>query len=105
MIASGSVSGAASRCVSNRDPAAVTVRSSAASSEPRRSPESVRISSRLVRVAASICSVEPEASRAGGESGGRLPSCVRSTYVTQAAAAVSSSREKAPKASVVATAK
>ena len=34
----GSVSGAASRCASRREPAAVTVRSIAASSEPRRSP-------------------------------------------------------------------
>ena len=53
-IAAGSVSGAASRCASSREPAAVTVRSIAASSEPRRSPDSVRISSRLARVAGSI---------------------------------------------------
>ena len=37
------------------------------------------ISSRLARVAASIDSVAPALSRAGGDSGGRLPSCVRST--------------------------
>ena len=74
-----SVSGAASRCASSREPAAVTVRSIAASSEPRRSPDSVRISSRLARVAWSIASVAPCASRSGGDSGGRLPSCVRST--------------------------
>ena len=76
---SGSVSGAASRCASSREPADVTVRSIAASSEPRRSPPSVRISSRFARVAWSIDSVAPCASRTGGDSGGRLPSCVRST--------------------------
>ena len=42
-------------------------------------PRACAMSSRLVRVAASICSVVPAASRAGGDSGGRLPSCVRST--------------------------
>ena len=78
-ISAGSVSGAASRCASSREPAAVTVRSMAASSEPRRSPVSVRISSRLPRVAWSIASVAPARSRTGGDSGGRLPSCVRST--------------------------
>jgi hypothetical protein len=78
-ISAGSVSGAASRCASSRAPAAVTVRSMASSSEPRRSPPSVRVSSRLARVAWSIASVAPAASRAGGDSGGRLPSCVRST--------------------------
>src|SRR5882757_7696734 len=47
----------------------------------------------------------PALSRKGGDSGGRLPSWVRSTYVTQAAAAVTSSRDSVPKASLVATAK
>ena len=46
-IVSGSVSGAASRCASSREPADVTVRSIEASSEPRRSPASVRVSSRF----------------------------------------------------------
>ena len=50
-IAAGSVSGADSRCASSREPAEVTVRSMASSNEPRRSPDSVRISSRLPRVA------------------------------------------------------
>ena len=46
-ISAGSVSGAASRCANKREPAAVTVRSIAARSEPRRSPPSVRMSSRF----------------------------------------------------------
>jgi hypothetical protein len=50
-----------------------------AAKEPRRSPDKVRISSRLARVAASIINIVPAASRVGGESGGRAPSCVRST--------------------------
>ena len=78
-IAAGSVSGAASRWLKSRAPATVTVRSIASQSEPRRSPESVRISSRLARVAASMESVVAAASRVGGDSGGRCPSCVRST--------------------------
>ncbi len=78
-MAAGSVSGAASRCASRREPAALTLRSIAATSEPRRSPVSVRMSSRLARVAASIASVAPCCSRIGGDSGGRLPSWVRST--------------------------
>ncbi len=78
-IAAGSVSGADSRCASRREPAAVTVRSMLSSSEPRRSPDSVRISSRLARVAWSIAMVAEAASRNGGDSGGRWPSCVRST--------------------------
>ena len=77
-IAALSVSGAASRCASSRDPAAVTVQSMASSSEPRRSPASVRVSSRLARVAGSIAMVVPAASRDGGDSGGRLPTWVRS---------------------------
>ena len=40
---------------------------------------SVRISSRLARVAWSIAMVAPALSRIGGDSGGRLPICVRST--------------------------
>jgi len=44
----------------------------AASSEPRRSPPSVRMSSRLARVAWSMASVAPAASRTGGDSGGPL---------------------------------
>ena len=47
---------------------AVTVRSIASLSEPRRSPVSVRISSRLARVAASIERVVAAASRLGGGS-------------------------------------
>src|SRR5262249_22608396 len=70
-IAAGSVRGAARRCARSREPAAVTVRSMAASNEPRRSPASVRTSSRLLRVAWSIASVAPCASRTGGASGGR----------------------------------
>ncbi len=73
-----SVNGAAILCASRRDPAAVTVQSMASRSEPRRSPDSVRVSSRLARVAGSIAMVVPAASRAGGDSGGRLPTCVRS---------------------------
>jgi hypothetical protein len=57
----------------------VTVRSIAPIIEPRRSPVWVRISSRFFRVAASIASVAPAASRVGGDSGGRLPIWVRST--------------------------
>ncbi len=53
-MASGSVSGADNRCASRREPAEVTVRSIESSNEPRRSPASVRISSRLPRVAWSM---------------------------------------------------
>ncbi len=77
-ITAASVSGAASRCASSRDPADVTVQSIASSSDPRRSPESVRVNSRLARVAGSIAIVVPAASRVGGDSGGRFPTCVRS---------------------------
>src|SRR5262249_15023918 len=76
-IASGSVSGAARRWASARAPAAVTLRSMAARSDPRRSPESVRTSSRLLRVAWSIESVAPCVSRTGADSGGRPPPAVR----------------------------
>ena len=78
-MASGSVSGADNRCASRREPAEVTVWSIESSNEPRRSPESVRISSRLPRVAWSIAMDAPALSRNGGDSGGRLPICVRST--------------------------
>jgi len=61
-----------------RDPAEVTVQSIASSSEPRRSPANVRVNSRLARVAGSIAMVVPAASRDGGDSGGRFPTCVRS---------------------------
>ena len=50
---------------SSREPAAVTVSSIADSSEPRRSPDSVRVNSRLARVAWSIDIVVPAASREG----------------------------------------
>ena len=77
-IASGSVSGAASRCDSMRAPATVTVRSIAAINEPRRSPPGCA----STQVRACRC-VDGErraaASRAGGDSGGRLPIWVRST--------------------------
>ena len=48
------------------------MRSIASSSDPRRSPDSVRISSRLPRVAWSIAIVAPALSRNGGERGGRF---------------------------------
>src|SRR5262249_23327611 len=76
-IASGSVSGAARRWASARAPAAVTLRSMAARSDPRRSPESVRTSSRLLRVAWSIESVAPCVSRTGADSGGAPPTLRR----------------------------
>src|SRR6266851_72852 len=63
-IAAGAVNGAARRCANSREPAAVTVRSMADKSEPRRSPLEVRTSSRLARVAASMSSVAPPDSRA-----------------------------------------
>ena len=62
-IAAGSVSGAASQSARRRAPPALTVRSMAASSEPCRSPASLRVSSRLRRVAASISMTAPEARR------------------------------------------
>ena len=55
-----------------------TVQSIASSSDPRRSPASVRVNSRLARVAGSIAMVVPAASRDGGDSGGRFPTWVRS---------------------------
>lgn len=78
-IAAGSVSGPARRSASNRPPPGVNVRSMVARRLPARSPDRVRVSSRLARVAASIASPEPSAARTGGDSGGREPSCVRST--------------------------
>ena len=62
-----------------RAPAPVTVRSIARNSEPSRLPDSVRISSRLARVAGSMNSVEPFSSRSGKSSGGRSAFCVFST--------------------------
>ena len=62
----GSVSGAARWSASSRAPAAVTVRSIVARRLPLRSPASVAASSRLRRVAASICMTEPGATRRGG---------------------------------------
>ena len=58
-------SGLASRSAISRAPAGVAVRSMVAISEPARSPASVRVSSRLARVAASISSPAPRARRAG----------------------------------------
>ena len=78
-MTAGEVSGAARRCAKRREPAEVTVRSITSSSEPLRSPDNVRVSSRLPRVAWSIAIVPPALSRIGGDSGGREPSCVRST--------------------------
>ena len=63
MIAAGSVNGAARWSASRRAPAAVAVRSIVASKLPLRSPASVVVSSRLRRVAASICISEPGATR------------------------------------------
>ena len=78
-IASGSVSGAASRCASSREPAAVTVRSIAASSEPRRSPRERAHQFEIGARRLVDRKRRARASRTGGDSGGRLPSCVRST--------------------------
>ena len=60
------MSGLASRSAISRAPAGVLVRSMAASTDPARSPESVRVSSRLARVAASISRFLPRARRGGG---------------------------------------
>ena len=62
-IAATSVSGPASRSAKSRAPPGVTVRSMAASRLPARSPERVRVSSRLARVAASMASVAPAVPR------------------------------------------
>ena len=62
----------------SRAPPAVTVRSMAASSEPSRPPDSACVSSRLRRVAASICMAPPAASRSGGRISGIRPFCVSS---------------------------
>ena len=56
-MAATSVSGPLRRSARSRAPPGVTVRSMAASRLPARSPESVRVSSRLARVAASMASV------------------------------------------------
>ena len=63
---------------SRRAPPGVTVRSMAAKSDPARPPDSAWVSSRLRRVAASICTVRSEASRSGLRSSGSLPFCVMS---------------------------
>ena len=70
--------GAPNRASNSRAPAEVTVRSITDRSEPSRPPESACTSSRLRRVAASICTVPPEASRTGARSKGSLPLCVSS---------------------------
>jgi hypothetical protein len=75
----GWVRGPASRSASSRAPPGVTVQSMVASRLPARSPESVRVSSRLARVAASMASAAPAMSRAGGLRAGRLPIWVFST--------------------------
>ena len=68
-----SLSGPASHSPSIRAPAPVTVRSMAASRLPLRSPARVCVSSRLRRVAASICIADDRAAFTGGRSSGRLP--------------------------------
>ena len=70
--------GALIRRSSRRAPGAVTVRSMAASSDPSRPPDRAWVSSRLRRVAASICIAPPARSRTGGRSSGRRPFCVMS---------------------------
>ena len=57
---SGWVRGPASRSARRRAPPGVTVQSMVASRLPARSPDRVRVSSRLARVAASMASAEPE---------------------------------------------
>ena len=74
-----SVRGPASRSARSRAPPGVTVQSMVASRLPARSPERVRVSSRLARVAASMASAAPEVSREGGLSAGRLSIWVFST--------------------------
>ena len=72
-ITSASVSGPARRSANRRAPPGVTVQSIVASRLPARSPESVRVSSRLARVEASIARAEPDSLRLGGLRTGRLP--------------------------------
>ena len=77
-MAAMSVSGPLRRSARSRAPPGVNVRSMAARRLPLRSPASVRVISRLARVAASMASVAPALSRLGGDSDGRRPNWVRS---------------------------
>ena len=79
LIASGSVSGDMMRSARSRAPPPVTVRSTALTRLPSRLPDSVRSSSRLARVAASMNSAAPASSRSGRDNGGRSAFCVFST--------------------------
>ena len=88
--------GPASRRSSRRPPPAVTVRSIVASSDPARRPSSAWVSSRLRRVAASICIADPWASRTGGRRSGSRPRCVISSHSTMAPIAAVSGRVNAP---------
>ena len=103
--ASTSPMGAARRDSSRRPPAAVTVRSMAWRSEPSRVPASERATSRLRRVAASICTRAPAASRTGGLRRGSAPFWVMSSQSATAPIAASSGRVKAPNPSSVAAPK
>ena len=76
-MAATSVNGAPRRSASRRLPPGVAQRSIAASSEPARTPDNVRVSSRLARVAASISMRPPRRRLRGRSSGGRAASCVR----------------------------
>jgi hypothetical protein len=75
----GSVSGADSRCASSREPAEVTVQSMAI--EQRSAPLAAERSDQFEIAAGRLVDRHggAGASRNGGDSGGRLPSCVRST--------------------------
>ena len=77
-ISSRSRDGLDNRRSNNRPPAAVTVRSIAANSDPSRPPVWLMVNSRLRRVAASICMPPSARSRTGTRSSGSLPRWVRS---------------------------
>ena len=96
-MAPTSRNGLETRFANSRAPAAVTVRSMADSKLPPLSPDDDRVSSRLVRVEASMTSTPHSPVRFGGRITGRLPICVRSTYRNSDPTAANSARENPPK--------
>ena len=101
----GRTAGLTAATAMQREPAAVTARSITESRLPRRSPCSVRVSSRLARVAGSISRIEEGSSRRGGRRCGTRPAWVMTMYSRSPPSAEISVREKLPKPSSAATSK
>ncbi len=102
-MAAGSSSGRASRAASRRAPPEVTVRSTAASSEPSRWPCWVFSISSEKRVAGSMAITSASPARRGGRRAGSLPAWVVSRCAAIRPSADTSAPESAPKPSSVST--